>query len=252
MFDNLMTFIRNNPLPAVLVGIAVLLFLVLAVLMIVWLRRQNRAKDVSWTPQGAEFTVPQGVTSGVPASFSSAKTNVGDAPVGGFGATSGSAFGPTAAPSAGSTPYFNPGAGAGPTPYFNPDAGAGPSPFAAAPPAPAPPGGPGGAGTVVLERTSKPKHAAVLIDRKDVSRRFDLRSETDIGRTQGNALVLPDTTVSRQHARIRLQGDHFVLFDLDSANGTFVNGQSVQQPKTLTDGDIVRFGDVEMVFKQLT
>ncbi|MFZ2616967.1 MAG: FHA domain-containing protein, partial [Anaerolineae bacterium] len=66
------------------------------------------------------------------------------------------------------------------------------------------------------------------------------------------AVVIADATVSRQHARIRLQDDKFMLFDLGSANGTFVNGQKVEQPRALADGDVVRFGEVEVVFRQLT
>lgn len=105
---------------------------------------------------------------------------------------------------------------------------------------------------MILDRTPKPKHSALLIERRDPTKRHDLRAETDIGRTQTNAVVVADATVSRQHARIRLQEDQFMLFDLGSANGTFVNGQKVEQPRPLTDGDVVRFGEVEMVFKQLT
>ena len=54
------------------------------------------------------------------------------------------------------------------------------------------------------------------------------------------------------YKRQRLQDDKFVLFDLGSANNTFVNGQKVEQPRALADGDVVRFGEVEVVFKQLT
>ena len=88
--------------------------------------------------------------------------------------------------------------------------------------------------------------------RKDPTKRYDLQAETDIGRTQNNTIVLADATVSRQHARIRLQDDKFMLFDLGSVNNTFVNGQKVEQPRALADGDVVRFGEVEVVFRQLT
>jgi pSer/pThr/pTyr-binding forkhead associated (FHA) protein len=58
--------------------------------------------------------------------------------------------------------------------------------------------------------------------------------------------------VSRQHARIRLEEDKFLLFDLGSANGTFVNGQRLEQPVTLAENDVVRFGEIEFTFKQLS
>ena len=43
-----------------------------------------------------------------------------------------------------------------------------------------------------------------------------------------------------------------MLFDLGSANGTFVNGKRVETPQALADDDAVRFGEVEFIFKQLT
>ena len=43
-----------------------------------------------------------------------------------------------------------------------------------------------------------------------------------------------------------------MLYDLGSANGTFVNGKRIDAPEALADGDTVRFGEVEFAFKQLT
>ncbi|MCI0342283.1 MAG: DUF4388 domain-containing protein [Planctomycetales bacterium] len=57
-----------------------------------------------------------------------------------------------------------------------------------------------------------------------------------IGRAPGNDLVLPVAMVSRNHATIVWNKDHFVLTDLDSANGCYVNGEKVQQ-RRLQVGD---------------
>jgi hypothetical protein len=70
-----------------------------------------------------------------------------------------------------------------------------------------------------------------------------------IGRTAGSDVVLSDASVSRRHARIALEGDEYVVRDLGSCNGTFVNGRSVEVA-TLRDGDVLRVGHVELVFRR--
>jgi len=61
-----------------------------------------------------------------------------------------------------------------------------------------------------------------------------------IGRDDDCGVVIADRQVSRQHARIRLEEDHYLLEDLGSKNGTFVNGQEVKQPTVLHDGDQIQ------------
>jgi hypothetical protein len=63
-----------------------------------------------------------------------------------------------------------------------------------------------------------------------------------IGR-EGCDIVLSDSEVSRRHAMVRREGDVFVIEDLGSTNGTFVNGERITAPRRLTEGDEVRFGD---------
>ena len=75
------------------------------------------------------------------------------------------------------------------------------------------------------------------------------RSPFSIGRGAGNDLVLPDTLVSRQHAGLEFQGDRWLLRDLKSSNGTFLNRQAVKDsPQPLRDGDLVCIGDSMFVF----
>jgi len=62
-----------------------------------------------------------------------------------------------------------------------------------------------------------------------------------VGRDPDNDLVLPDAAVSRHHAEIRLDGEAWGIFDLDSTNGTYVNGQ--RKPDALLyESDVVEFG----------
>ena len=60
--------------------------------------------------------------------------------------------------------------------------------------------------------------------------RYPLSLErTSIGRSRDNNIHLTDERASRQHARIDMQQGTFVISDMDSANGTFVNGQRIQR-----------------------
>jgi pSer/pThr/pTyr-binding forkhead associated (FHA) protein len=70
-----------------------------------------------------------------------------------------------------------------------------------------------------------------------------------IGRSSGNDLVLVDGLVSRHHAQIRQEGGTTALHDLDSKNGTFVNGQRVRGSIPLQPGDVIRVGQTELVFR---
>ncbi len=66
-----------------------------------------------------------------------------------------------------------------------------------------------------------------------------------IGSASKNHLTIESESVSPQHARIMNQGDTFLLKDLGSERGTFVNGRRITQ-KNIACGDILMFGDVEL------
>ncbi|HUS26994.1 MAG TPA: FHA domain-containing protein [Kofleriaceae bacterium] len=79
------------------------------------------------------------------------------------------------------------------------------------------------------------------------NRKWQLFTETSIGRSQDNEIPLSEVSLSRRHCRIMYMNGNFVLSDLGSTNGCSVNGQPVwSQAWTLKDGDIVQIGDVEM------
>jgi hypothetical protein len=66
-----------------------------------------------------------------------------------------------------------------------------------------------------------------------------------IGRHEDNEIILPDVQVSRHHAEIVMQGGRWVISDLGSANGTFVNGQQTAGPQVLNHGDLIRVGQTQ-------
>lgn len=73
---------------------------------------------------------------------------------------------------------------------------------------------------------------------------YRLHRITDIGREpEHNDVVIDDRTISRQHARIRYEKGAFVIYDLASANGVFVNGERVQR-RVLMHGDRIKLGQV--------
>jgi pSer/pThr/pTyr-binding forkhead associated (FHA) protein len=71
---------------------------------------------------------------------------------------------------------------------------------------------------------------------------YTLGRLTTIGRTLRNTIVIPAPDVSRSHARIELTADGFLLSDLGSQNGTFVNDERIKE-QVLKPGDEVRIGD---------
>jgi adenylate cyclase len=70
-----------------------------------------------------------------------------------------------------------------------------------------------------------------------------------IGRTRDNNIVIPDRWISRNHAMLQITEEgNFYLIDLGSRNGTFVNGQRVSIPLTLSEGDQIILGETEITF----
>jgi len=84
----------------------------------------------------------------------------------------------------------------------------------------------------------------------DRGRSFQVREEPAIiGRTAAD-ITLSDQSTSRRHAEIRPENGSWVLVDLQSSNGTFVNGQRVLSPITLRHGDHVRVGGTILLFSE--
>jgi pSer/pThr/pTyr-binding forkhead associated (FHA) protein len=75
------------------------------------------------------------------------------------------------------------------------------------------------------------------------------RSVTNIGRRLTNHVIIDDPRVSRTHAQLRIVKDHYVLFDLNSNGGTFVNGRRTNQ-SVLHPGDVISLAGVSLIFGQ--
>ena len=90
---------------------------------------------------------------------------------------------------------------------------------------------------------SQPKGTYWLVGLEGNSRRVRLSADGPllVGRGAHNHLVLNDYRISRQHSRVAHERDGFVVYDLNSANGTFVNGVTVRR-QPLKPNDEVRFG----------
>jgi sigma-B regulation protein RsbU (phosphoserine phosphatase) len=70
-----------------------------------------------------------------------------------------------------------------------------------------------------------------------------------IGRASDCGIPIKDRYLSRKHAEIIVIGTHWVLKDLGSANGTYLNGARVERDENLKTGDRIRLGDTEIVFE---
>lgn len=78
---------------------------------------------------------------------------------------------------------------------------------------------------------------------------FPIESEvTTLGREKTNDIELDDLSVSDRHARILSMGDEVFLEDLQSANGTYVNGEKFSK-HLLKSGDVIRLGQFEIQFQ---
>src|SRR5439155_26189542 len=83
-----------------------------------------------------------------------------------------------------------------------------------------------------------------------VGQRLSVRTPVvNIGRADYNDLIVPDPSVSTSHAKLQRRRGVWVLLDLDSTNGTFVDGERVKGEAPLAPGATVRFGDVQLVFE---
>ncbi|MFV9568215.1 FHA domain-containing protein [Thermoanaerobacter mathranii] len=79
-------------------------------------------------------------------------------------------------------------------------------------------------------------------------RTFNLFEVTTIGRSEGCDIVIESPYVSARHAIIRKRGRRFYIQDLNSTNGTFINGKRVKGIAKIKNNDVITLGDVELKF----
>jgi len=99
----------------------------------------------------------------------------------------------------------------------------------------------------VIEEASVPANAFLIVDG---STQYSLsQAVVNVGRRLDNNLVIEDPRVSRHHAQIRAIGGGYVLFDLNSSGGSFVNGQRTAQA-VLRPGDVISLAGVTLIYAQ--
>ncbi|MFZ5909456.1 MAG: FhaA domain-containing protein [Chloroflexota bacterium] len=92
-----------------------------------------------------------------------------------------------------------------------------------------------------------PENAFLIVDGVKV---FPLsQSVVNIGRRMDNQLVIDDPRISRNHAQLRAIKGRYVIFDLNSTGGTYINGQKTNQ-SVLYPGDVISLAGVALVFGQ--
>ena len=79
---------------------------------------------------------------------------------------------------------------------------------------------------------------------------FD-KPEVTIGRVQGNDIILPKGNVSKRHSRIVLKDGKFIIVDLKSTNGTYVNGRKITSPLVVKGSDKIYIGDFILSIEEM-
>ncbi|MFN2528208.1 MAG: FhaA domain-containing protein [Candidatus Baltobacteraceae bacterium] len=80
---------------------------------------------------------------------------------------------------------------------------------------------------------------------------YPVRDQVSIGRNKGNDIVIEDPRVSRRHARIEAQRDRAMLIDLDSTNGTLLDGRKVSGRVPLHGGNVITLGNTSLRFEEV-
>ena len=93
---------------------------------------------------------------------------------------------------------------------------------------------------------------AIIVHEKGGAERretFDT-AELSVGRVQGNELMLPKGNVSKRHARLLYRDGRFIVTDLNSTNGTYVNRRKITQATIVREGDRIYIGDFVLRIEQ--
>src|SRR6187402_1461178 len=86
---------------------------------------------------------------------------------------------------------------------------------------------------------------AIIVHEKGGTERREIfdAAELSVGRVQGNELMLPKGNVSKRHARLLYRDGRFIVTDLNSTNGTYVNRRRITQATIVREGDRIYVGD---------
>lgn len=101
---------------------------------------------------------------------------------------------------------------------------------------------PGLAGWLVVKRGSYGARRGLI---------FPVRHGSFIGRNKTCQVVLGDPKVSKEHAKLIIENGHFVISDILTPQGTYVNGNKIREATALKENDVIQVGDTVMVLKTL-
>ncbi len=82
----------------------------------------------------------------------------------------------------------------------------------------------------------------------DSGRVYEVAQAAILGRLDTNDIPVKDGKASREHAKIYKQGEQYAIVDLNSSNGTFVNGEKITK-RILKSGDEIEIGTVRLLFE---
>jgi pSer/pThr/pTyr-binding forkhead associated (FHA) protein len=139
-----------------------------------------------------------------------------------------------------------------PAPPPPPPAPPGPPPGPASAPQAAPQAAGGARSSAAVGRPSQVGPLASLLVKSGAlkGQRYQIKTPVvNIGRADYNDLVLTDPSVSTAHAKLQRREGVWVVVDLDSTNGTFVDGERIKADAPIAPGTSLRFGDVSLVFE---
>ena len=105
-----------------------------------------------------------------------------------------------------------------------------------------------------MDATGLGDHAYLkLINRKDslpfkINEHYTIDESLSLGRRGDNDIIIKDPYVSKNHFQIIEDEDAYFLEDLDSANGTYLNSERLEDVVALKNGDIIKIGNIEFLF----
>jgi hypothetical protein len=101
-------------------------------------------------------------------------------------------------------------------------------------------------------RAPEPPHIVATLTADDGTMHPLLEEEETIGRVPANSIALRDSSVSAHHARVVRTPEGFLIEDVGSRNGTYINSEKLAEKRLLADGDLVRLGKIILTFNLAT
>ncbi len=107
---------------------------------------------------------------------------------------------------------------------------------------------------IIREDAFSKKILAYFVEKEgpNTGRRYEINWENiSIGYADENSIALDDPLISYEHAKIKEQGNRFILYDLLSENGTYLNGKKLLRPTVLKDFDEIQLGKTKLIFRKV-